>query len=231
MNYHSQSVVFILTTDLGTKQVFREISSRFPTNMFKIISSPEEIKNGKDIKIIFLEKKYSQTDSTCLKTVTLIRKNLSQNIPVILISYECSFSKLKTYLSNGLDSVLYKPLNKSLVEALILKYTLKLKDSEVFYEYHNIKLYPNLKIAYYNECKIFLTDIETSILSTLLPKESNDIFCPLKTLKTSVKNELNFTLSDTYLRVTISRLRSKFQKVSNLNIIKNKYRRGYYISI
>lgn len=231
MNYHSQSVVFILTTDLGTKQVFREISSRFPTNMFKIINSPGEIKKEKDIKIIFLEKKYSQTDSTCLKTVSFIRENLSQNIPIVLISYECSFSKLKMFLSNGLDSVLYKPLKKSLVEALILKYTLKLKDSEVFYKYHNIKLYPNLKIAYYNECKIFLTDIETSVLSTLLPKESSNIFYPLKTLKTSVRNDLNFTLSDTYLRVTISRLRSKFQKVSNLNIIKNKYRRGYYISI
>ena len=231
MIYHSQNVVVILTTDWNTRKLFRDISSKFPNCIFNISPCTSELKNDNGIKVIFLEKKYSQTDVACLKIIESVGKKISKNIPIVLITQECSFENLKHYLSNGIESVIYKPVNKSLLESLIFKYTLQLKDTEVFNQYHGIKLYPNLKIAYYNDCKIFLSDIETSLLSILMPKENEITFFSLKTLKELLNEKLMFTISDTYLRVTISRLRSKFERVSGLNIIKNKYGRGYYISI
>ncbi len=231
MSYHSQSIIFILTTNLNTKQIFRNISFKFPNCLFKIISSYKEFKKESNVKIIFTEKKFSQSDTICLKEIKAIRKDFPLTIPIILITQEYSFSKLKLFLSNGIESVLYRPINTSLIESILFKYTLKLKDSETFYEYHGIKLYPNLKIAYYNDCKIFLSDIEASILSILIPKEDDIIFYSLDHLKNILREQSHFTVSDTYLRVSISRLRAKFEAVSNLNIIKNRYGRGYYISI
>ncbi len=231
MSYHSQSIIFILTTNFNTKQIFRNISFKFPNCLLKIISSYKELKEESNVKIIFIEKKFSQSDTACLQKIRVIKKDFPLTIPIILITQEYSFSKLKLFLSNGIESVLYRPINISLIESILFKYTLKLKDSETFYEYHGIKLYPNLKIAYYNDCKIFLSDIEASILSILIPKENDIIFYPLNTLKSILKEQLYFTMSDTYLRVSISRLRAKFEAVSNLNIVKNRYGRGYYISI
>ena len=227
MNYHSQNVVLVLTTDWNTRILFRKISPSFPNCIFKILPSNKELKNINGIKIVFLEKKYSQTETACLKMVECIKKKLNSNLPIIIITEECSFQKLKIFLNSGIDSVLYKPIKKSLLESIIFKYTLCLKDSEIYYKYHGIKIYPNLKIAYYNECKIFLSDIESSVLSLLIPKENEILFYSLKMLKES----LYIQISDTYLRVTISRLRTKFKKVSGLNIIKSRYKRGYYISI
>jgi DNA-binding response OmpR family regulator len=235
MEYHSCNKVILLTKDFQTRRLFRKISSKFPNCSFKTLPSIDQLNSFRNIKVIFLEKKYSQSDIDCINYVKNIRKYHINfiDIPIILLMDECSFERLKIFFNSGIESVLYKPLKPNLLETVLLKHLTTLKDSTSQKRYHEIILYPELKVVYYKDCKIFLSDVETVILNTLLPQNNFTKIThhSLNNLKIEVKRKLEYEISDTYLRVSISRLRSKFVKYSNLNLIKNKYGRGYYIAI
>lgn len=235
MQYHKSDRVVVLTKDFHTRKTFREVSTKFPDCSFKIVGNINELQNLKNIKILFIGKKYSQTDRACMQNINNIRKFSKHlmNIPIVLIMEDCSFQRLKSFFNIGIDSVLYKPLKPNILQTVLLKHLNTLKDSLNQKVYHDIILYPELKILYYKECKIFLSDVETTIMEILLPSGSSDIIShhSLENLRIEINRKLNYEVSDTYIRVSLSRLRTKFVKYSGLNLIKNKYARGYYISI
>ena len=135
---------------------------------------------------------------------------------------------LQKLFKNGIDFILYKPIDEFLLQCLLYRYLLKVKDMTEIYKYHDIELDRNRRVAYFKKCKIELNHLETVILYLLISTEKE--FTPQELCNHILKEESK-SISENHLRVTITRLRSKFRKVSDLNIIKSKKDRGYYISI
>jgi DNA-binding response OmpR family regulator len=79
----------------------------------------------------------------------------------------------------------------------------------------------------YRNSKILLTENETVILEYILNQKD---YCSLDNIFIYL-NKQGINIHEDSLRVCISRLRKKILKQTGLDIIKNRYGIGYYISI
>ena len=90
------------------------------------------------------------------------------------------------------------------------------------YSRGNIYLNPEKQIAYISGMKLKLTYSETRILKYLINKDNP---CTLRELSTY----LGSTIQDKSIRVIVYRLEKKMRYILGYSVIKNMYKRGYYI--
>jgi DNA-binding response OmpR family regulator len=141
------------------------------------------------------------------------------------------YRKIEGLISCGIEFVLAKPLNRITVEGILFRYVMTLSDhlsSYNFKKYHGIYLNEKSDYVIFNDCKIFLSDTETALLS-LLMKEGRYLRC--EDIKRGLENKTDKTYKQESVRIYVQRIREKFLTHTGINIIGNRYSRGYYITV
>ena len=227
MSYIGRSVIVLLSKDLEIKELLRRISTSEEGYFLVVVKTLEEIFTLRNPKIIFLDEKLTENCSKFLFTIKKLKNHFA--IPLVIISNEKSNCSIKEFLNKGFDYVLQKPLSRKFIEVILFKHLITLRDIPNNYiRYGNISLNLKANCAYYNGCNIFLSEIESVILHTLIT--TND-YVDINYLKKVVKNLVGKEITINYVRTSIYRLRIKFKNVCGLDIVKNRYSKGYCISI
>lgn len=226
MYCHRKDGILIFTKDNTIKEIFRKLSCKFINSEILISQHLDTNTTNKyHIKIIFIDQNIYLNTSE----IQILYNKVRHTFPLTPIITICDGgSNFKTFFLQGSDYIIEKPMNIELVEALLFKNLSELKDMDEINRYHGITVNTKEEYAYYNDCKIFLSNIESIILCILISKRD---FVSVRDLKILIRSKINIEISDVYLKVTISRLRNKLRQVSGLNLIKNKYSKGYHITI
>lgn len=227
MSYICRSVIVLLSKDLEVKELLRRISTTEEGYFLVVVKTLKEIFTLRNPKIIFLDEKLTENCSKFLFTIKKLKNHFA--VPLVIITNEESNYNIKELLTKGFDYVLQKPLSRKFVEVILFKHLITLRDvSNNYVKYGNISLNLKANCAYYNGCNIFLSEIESVILHTLIT--TND-YLDINYLRKVAKNLTGKKITTSYARTSIYRLREKFKNVCGLDIIKNKYSKGYCISI
>ncbi len=226
MYCHRKNGVLIFTKDNTIKEIFRKLSCKFINSEILISQRLDTNTTNKYyIKIVFIDQSLYADECE----IPILYNKIKHTFPLTQIITICEGgSNFKTFFLQGSDYIIEKPVNTELVEALLFKNLTELKEIGEVNRYHGITLHTQEDFAYYNDCKIFLSNIESIILCILISKRD---FVSVRDLKILIRSKINIEISDVYLKVTISRLRNKLRQVSGLNLIKNKYSKGYHITI
>jgi len=141
-------------------------------------------------------------------------KNLRIGTKIIYLTNNTSPENIKSILEFGADNILFCPINYNLLFCLIKKYLGILQ----IHRYEKLKcrgitLCKDSSSVTYNECKIFLTDREYSVIKSIMT------------------NNKDYKISKQCLQVTVCRINKKSKNGVGLKLIKNKRGKGYYISI
>ena len=90
------------------------------------------------------------------------------------------------------------------------------------YSKNGIYLDTSINTLYINGKKIFLNSFESMIMECLI---RSDTYCK----KEDLIHCLNFSLKEKCLIMIISRLKKKIKYTTGYTIIRNRYKKGYYI--
>lgn len=226
MYCHRKNGVLIFTKDNILKEIFRKLSCKFINSEILISQHLDtNTTNRYYIKIVFIDQSIYADESE----IPILYNKIKHTFPLTPIITICEEgSNFKSFFLQGSDYIIEKPVNTELVEALLFKNLTELKEIGEINRYHGITLHTKEDFAYYNDCKIFLSNIESIILCTLISKKDCVSIVDFRNL---IRSKINIEISDVYIKVSISRLRNKLREVSGLNLIRNKYSKGYYITI
>jgi DNA-binding response OmpR family regulator len=231
VSYKSPSTVIVITKSKDIKKVFFETRHKFPEVNICILKSspiPEEIRC---VQIIFVHIEISEV---AIKEIQEIKRN-SIAIPIFAIiqlnKEVLNSDMIKLLVANGVELIIKQPIDQNTIEFILFKYLFVFRDRVQNYnlkKYNGLYLNEECHYAILNECKIFLTPIETLILSILMKK---DVVLDCEDIKNLLKDKMDKKYKSESIRICIQRLRDKFKESTGLNIIGNKYGRGYYICI
>jgi len=90
------------------------------------------------------------------------------------------------------------------------------------YSKGNIYLNPSINMLYVHGDNINLNMAETRLIKYML---ENDDYCTLRDLSFSLEN----SIKEKTIVMILSRLRKKIRYTTGYTVIKNRYKRGYYI--
>jgi len=155
--------------------------------------------------IIITDQRFFQKDNvtslnTSTKTIYLTDNSSSENI--------------QTILEIGADNILFCPINCDYLLCLIKKYLGVLKINECRkYRYKGITLCKDSSSVTYNDCKVYLTNREFSVIESIMT------------------NSRDTEISKEALQVTVYRINKKTKEGIGLKLIKNRRTKGYQIAI
>jgi len=148
-----------------------------------------------------------------LKTKSLIILPNKQNFKETMLSYGCD-----DYISKPYDNEDLILRCKNLINCIPTKY-------EKTYESQFLKYSRKFNIVTYNNTYLPLTPNEILLLKLLIREK----FLNKKELCKYFSTKLHKDYSEGYFTVLIHRVRKKIKLCTGLDLIKNKYGRGYYI--
>ena len=249
MGYRNSGNVLVITKSTETKNFFRQIDQCYCRFTMRTISTLKPQPKESGIKVIFLDIDiFRNTQGLNRESFQNKRKifNFIQQlkdqylgIPIFAImdkTTENSFKnayyrKIEGLISCGIEFVLTKPLNQITIEGILFRYVITLSDhlsSYNFKKYHGIYLNERSNYVIFNDCKIFLSNTETALLS-LLMKEGRYLRC--EDIKRGLENKTDKIYMTESVRIYVQRIREKFLLCTGINVIGNKYSRGYYITV
>jgi DNA-binding response OmpR family regulator len=229
--YSNKDLLLLISKDRELKKLFRNVLRSKKYQNIELVIQSKFLKNAEHIciKIIFV-------DITCLnktsivKTLSRIReKHVATPIFVITDNKGLSVCPIENLFNYGIKLVLQKPLKGFVLESIFYKNLQGFRDKSFeFTKYHGIILNEKCQYIIYNNCKVFLSQMECHLLSALMEEET-----PLSChqIQTILQNNINKNLSVDSVRVSIYRIRRKLKEGIGLDVIKNKYGVGYYIAI
>jgi len=257
MGYRNSGNVLIITKSVEIKSLFRRIDQCYCRLNIRTISTlnPQPRKSG--IKVIFLDinifrnsKGLNQEPFQNKREIFIFLQQLKDQylgIPIFAIISKppensgidnerngiqnTCYKKIRELISYGVEFVLTNPLDQATIEGILFRYIVDLRDrlsSYNFKKYHGIYLNERAHYAIFNDCKIFLSDTESALLS-LLMKEDRYLRC--EDIKRGLENKTDKIYQTESSRIYVQRIREKFLTCTGINIIGNKYGRGYYITV
>ncbi len=127
-------------------------------------------------------------------------------------------------MKSGLDDYLVREAlkPKCLLCRIDRLLTLRDKFSLEVYSEGNIYFNPEIQVVYISEKKINLTQSESKIFRYMLDKEG---YCTIG----EFKKLLCGTVQEESIRILVCRLMKKMRYILGYSVIKNKYKKGYYI--
>lgn len=134
----------------------------------------------------------------------------------------------KTYITNCIKSGLNDYIEQERInnECIVcrLEKLIRLTDEYILEVYSRgcIYLNPDTQTAYVSGKKIDLTESETKILKYMIEKDRH---CTSEEIKTYLCSHIK----EKSIRVVIYRLMKKMRYILGYSIVKNTYKRGYYI--
>lgn len=257
MGYRNSGNVLVITKSTETKNFFRQISQCYCRFIIRTISTLQPQPKESGIKVIFLDigifhntqglnRELFQDKREIFNFIQQL-KDQYLGIPIFAImerspedsdenvenkiSGNIYYKKIQGLISCGIEFVLTKPLNRITVEGILFRYVITLSDhlsSYNFKKYHGIYLNERSNYVIFNDCKIFLSDTETALLS-LLMEEGRYLRC--EDIKRGLENKTNKIYRTESVRIYVQRIREKFLVSTGINVIGNKYSRGYYITV
>ena len=257
MGYRNSGNVLVITKSAEIKDLFRRIDKCYCRFNIRTISTLEPQPRKAGIKVIFLEisifRNLKGLNREALQNKREIFKFVQQlkdqylGIPIFgiidrnpenperesteRIFRSTYYRRIQELIGYGIEFVLTKPLNQMTLEGILFKYTITLRDrlsSYNFKKFHGIYLNEKTHYVIFNDCKIFLSDTESSLLS-LLMEEGRYLRC--EDIRRGIENKTDQKYKTESIRIYIQRIRRKFLKCTGINIIGNKYGRGYYITV
>lgn len=257
MGYRNSGNVLVITKSVEIKNLFRQIDRCYCRFNVRTISSlrPKDRESG--IKIIFLDveifrnaKGLNQGAFKNKKEIFIFIQRLKEQylgIPIFGIMEEIPekltitnrekvirnayYKNIQELISYGVEFVLARPLNQITIEGLLFRHIVDLRDrlsSYNFKKYHGIYLNERSHYVIFNDCKIFLSETESALLS-LLMKEGRYLRC--EDIRRGLENKTDRNYKTESVRIYIQRIRRKFFECTGINVIGNKYGRGYYITV
>jgi DNA-binding response OmpR family regulator len=231
MIYKNQGFILLISKDREVKNFFRNLlqAKKFKDLHLVICSKPLKNTQRAYTKIIFLD--ITQLDSSIInKILKMLRRNYMAT-PIFIISDEENetYYPIEQLLNYGIHLIMQKPLKRITLESIFYKYIRSLKDQNFdFKKYNGLILNEKFQYAIYNNCKIFLSETECLLISILIEEG-----CILKSseIKNILEEKQGKKLSKASVRICIHRIRRKFKDTTGINLIGNKYGRGYYLSI
>ncbi len=148
-------------------------------------------------------------------------KSYKPSCKILLSSSTDVLNMLEDCFRNGIDDYIQIPVNPYELYARIKK-MLFMTDFCELIEYHGIQLDTTHKHIVINNIRIYLSKNETQIMKQLMTNRGN---VPIDSLCSTI------LCRDTACRMSIQRLRMKFQENTGMKIIKSRYGVGYYIAI
>ncbi len=140
--------------------------------------------------------------------------NLNTSTKIIYLTNNSSPENIKTILETGADNILFCPINFDYLSCLIKKYLGILKINECKkYRYKGITLCKDSSSVTYNDCKVYLTNREFSVMKSVMT------------------NSRDSEVSKEALQVTVHRINKKTKEGIGLRLIKNRRTTGYQIAI
>lgn len=257
MGYRNSGNVLVITKSIEIKNFFRQIDQCYCKFTMRTISTLQPQPKESGIKVIFLDidifrntqglnHKPFQNKREIFNFIQQL-KDQYLGIPIFAIMESAPenssgeienkefrniyYRKIQGLISCGIEFVLTKPLNQITVEGILFRHVITLSDhlsSYNFKKYHGIYLNERSNYAIFNDCKIFLSSTETALLS-LLMKEGRYLRC--EDIKRGLENKTEKTYNQESVRIYVQRIRKKFLSHTGINIIGNKYSRGYYITV
>lgn len=231
MTYKSKEVVLLVSKDRNLKQLFYNIIKKFNTTKLVIYSKLKTTSQHRCLRVIFLDTSLFQ-----LPKIKSYLKELERNyigIPIFLIveeRYKERFNNPIEYLVNyGTHLVIPKPIERITIESILIKNTASLRDRRFnFKKYHGLILNEEYQYIIYNECKIFLSQTESLLLSIIMEQE-----CVMKCseIMKAIENKNGQKISESSLRVCICRIKKKSKNTLGFSIIGNKHGVGYFITV
>ena len=257
MGYRNSGNVLVITKSVEIKELFRRIEQCYCRFNIRTISTLQPQPKESGIKVIFLDidlfcntKELNRGPFQNKKEIfTFIQQLKDQylGIPIFAIMGKVPedsevegtrqvfrnihYKKIQELISYGIEFVLAKPLDQITIEGILFRYIVTFRDrlsSYNFKKYHGIYLNERAYYVIFNDCKIFLSDTETALLS-LLMKEGRYLRC--EDIKRGLENKTDKTYKTESVRIYVQRIREKFITCTGVNVIGNKYGRGYYITV
>jgi hypothetical protein len=257
MGYRNSGNVLVITKSVEIKELFRQIGLCYCRFNIRTISTLQPQPRESGIKVIFLDidifrnakglNREPFQNKREVFTFTQQLKDQYLGIPIFAIvsrdsenleidkeeriSRDIYYGKIQKLISYGIEFVLAKPLDCITIEGILFRYIVTLRDrlsSYNFKKYHGIYLNERSNYVIFNDCKIFLSETESALLS-LLMKEGRYLRC--EDIKRGLENKTDKTYQLESTRIYVQRIREKFFTCTGINVIGNKYGRGYYITV
>lgn len=157
-----------------------------------------------------------------------IRNTKPTKTEILILTNENTLEHLLPYLHHGANYISTIPINKTHLSLLIQQScSLIQTNSSKPLTHGNIHLYSKQKYLKYKNSKIFITETEALIIKYILTEKRN---CKTEDIRKYISSKRGHT-SQEYIQTNMGRLRKKIRDQFGLDLIKNKYRDGYYITI
>ena len=232
MIYENGGVVLLISKDRNIKKFFRNVISKFENTQVVIDSKIENIIQHFSVKVIFIDT--ASIKSSQISSYLKILQNHYIAVPLFIIidkEYQEALDypiesavNYRTYL------VVQKPIQRITIESILFKYIISIRDrNSHFKKCHGLILNEKHQYVIYNECKIFLSQMECFLISLLMENDKCIMTC--NEIKTAIQNRTGKNTSNSSVRICIYRIRKKFKEAIGLDIIGNKHGVGYYIAI
>ncbi len=257
MGYRNSGNVLVITKSVEIKDLFRQIDQCYCRLNVRTISTIQSQPRESGIKVIFLDidifrntKGLNREPFQNKREIFIFLQQLKDQylgIPIFAIINKAPknpevddernrkrniyYKKIQELIRYGVEFVLTNPLDQGTIEGILFRYIVDLRDrlsSYNFKKYHGIYLNEAAHYVIFNDCKIFLSDTETALLS-LLMKEEQYLRC--EEIKRGLENKTDNTYKTESVRIYVQRIREKFLTCTGINVIGNKYGRGYYITV
>jgi DNA-binding response OmpR family regulator len=216
-------IVILISKDFLLRKLFRTILDKYPDYTYCPISKAEEIGSIDNPKIIFIQ------ESRIIEQKDIRRIRFKLGVPIILITNSLERANIKQLFDFGVDYILEEPVKIEFIDAILFKHLKRSPyKSRSIVKYHGMVLYTDSHFLYYKDCKIFLTTTESLLMKILLTYDDPISITKIQEL---LFQEENRDVSIGSLRVVLHRLRNKFRMCTNMEIIGNRYREGYYIKL
>ena len=222
----SKNLILLFSKSPLLKELCRNLLNKYNDLDILVLRDYRGIAKEKDARVIFLDEEIESRE-TILKDIIFLKKQY--NIPIVVITENHDHNIMKEYHSKGIEFVLTKPVDVSLLDSTLIKILSQFKENvDLIKDYHGITLNLTFEFATYKGCKILLNTLETLILDALMDNFSH---VSAETLQDIIFTEIEKEVSFTHIRTTISRLRKKFKECTGINIIRNRHSKGYSISV
>lgn len=236
MIYSSDSIVLLISKDRKVRNLFRKIVTQTGQCHLVINNSIDDCSKYPSTKIIFLD--ISRIEKSFLTSFLKKLKSIFIAVPIFIITDKKTSKPHDTQccinfiLSNTSFLIIDKPIKEITIKSILSRYTSCFRENTVdLVKYNGLILNQEKHFALYNNCKIFLTKQESTLLSILIYLTKNNLKSDIKSLKRSLLNRENSDVTEDSIRICIYRIRKKFKEQIDLDIIGNRYGEGYDIKI
>lgn len=229
--YRNKDVLLLISKDRELKELFRDILhfKKYPNVDFIVRKEYFKLPEHVCIKLIFLDITHLDGPKI-VKTLSKVRERYIIT-PIFIITDSKGFSQcpIENLFNYGIKLVLQKPLRGVVIESIFYKNLAKLRDSRFdFKKYHGLILNEKHQYIIYNNCKVFLSEMECHLLSILM-EEKSPLSC--NKIQIALQNKMGKRPSENSVKVSIYRIRKKLKEGIGFKVIKCKYGVGYFIAV